>query len=376
MEQTEKEKRGRRQDQRLKPYLLLQILMRETDGDTVLSGKALEKKLSAWGIEGERHGIYLDIRAINKASWLVRHPDKTIEDAAEAMKRDTFDREKVILYDESKKGFYFQPKGYTTEEIHLLAESVYTAKFLTQKNSDDLTAFLCGFVSKRKAAEIRHDVLLTDRVRTNNKKVLDNIRTINIAMEDKPKEGITPQKIAFKYLSYNLDGEQVKRQNGEPFIVSPYKLLINEGNYYLLAFGEKKQKMLTFRVDRMESVKLTGTPREGKDAFASINLKDYTKRTFSMYEGTQRRVTILFIKSLLNAVYERFGKEGAVYTNTDAHHFTLTTEVKITPQFFGWLLGFGTGAILLGDEETLRRFTAYLNDIQKAYRRRAASKPK
>ena len=376
MGQTETEKGGRRQDQRLKAYLVLQILMRETDSENVLSGESIGRKLSGWGINGESHSIYKDIKAINKASWLLRHPDKTIEDAAEAMERDKYGKERIILYDESKKGFYYQPKGYSAEEIHLLVESVYTAKFLTQKNTDDLTAFLCGFVSKRKAAEIRHDVLLTDRVRTNNKKVLENIHTINIAMENKPKEGITPQKIEFKYLKYNLNGEQVERRKGEPFIVSPYKLLINEGNYYLLAYVDKTQRIQTFRIDKMDSVRLKGEPREGKEAFAAINLKDYTKRTFSMYEGKQRRVTILFINSLLDAVYERFGKEGATYINIDAHHFKLIAEVKTTPQFFGWLLGFGTGAKLLGDEETLQRFTAYLDSIHKVYHPSAASKPK
>ena len=358
---------GRKQNQRLKPYLILQILMRETDSDHTLSANELGEKLSDWGVEGERHSIYLDVKAINEANWLLRHRDKSIDDAVEAIKNDKYGKEKIILYDESKKGFYLQPKGYTSEEIHLLAESVYTAKFLTRKNCDDMTEFLCGYVSKYQAADIRHDVLLTDRVRTNNKKVLDNIRAINIAMEDNPKEGQTPQKISFKYLSYNLNGEQVKRGKGDPFIVSPYKLLINDGNYYLLAYVSGKQRMQTFRVDRMDGVSLTGEPREGKEAFAAINLKDYTKRTFSMFEGEQRRVTIRFTNSMLNTVFERFGKDGAVYTNTDAHHFTLTTEVKISPQFFGWLLGLGTSAKLLGDKETVEKFTAYIDKIRKAY---------
>ena len=46
----------------------------------------------------------------------------------------------------------------------------------------------------------------------------------------------TPQKISFKYLKYTLqDGvTQVERRKGAAYKVSPYKLLINEGNYYLL----------------------------------------------------------------------------------------------------------------------------------------------
>lgn len=67
----------------------------------------------------------------------------------------------------------------------------------------------------------------------------------------------TPQKITFKYLKYTLQnkGEQVERRKGATYKVSPYKLLINEGNYYLLAFDDKAQDMRTYRIDRMKESK-------------------------------------------------------------------------------------------------------------------------
>jgi len=46
-----------------------------------------------------------------------------------------------------------------------------------------------------------------------------------------------PCKVSFHYLKYEINNlkTQVERRKGKPYIVSPYKLLINEGNYYLLA---------------------------------------------------------------------------------------------------------------------------------------------
>lgn len=47
----------------------------------------------------------------------------------------------------------------------------------------------------------------------------------------------------------------------------------------------------------MKDVRFTSEPREGKEAFAAIDLKTYTKRVFSMFGGKQERVVIRFINA-------------------------------------------------------------------------------
>ena len=151
-------------------------------------------------------------------------------------------------------------------DIKLLAECVYSAKFVAEGQAKRLVDVVCDFVSEAEAEKIRHDAFLTDRIKTNNKSVLFNISTINEAMSDKVEgQPHIPEKITFKYLKYSIDDlkSQVERRHGEKYKVSPYKLLINDANYYLLAFDDKKQKMMTYRVDRMKDVSFTGEAREG-----------------------------------------------------------------------------------------------------------------
>ena len=153
------------------------------------------------------------------------------------------------------------------------------------------------------------------------------------------------------------------------YTVSPYKLLINDGNYYLLAFDDYAQDMRTYRVDRMKGVALTGDPREGKEAFAAIDLKTYTKRVFSMFGGKQERVTIRFINPLLDAVVDRFGndKSSVQYAKVDDSHFSVTTQVEISDQFFGWVLGFGKKAKILEPASVVDKFAAYLDKVREMY---------
>ena len=161
--------------------------------------------------------------------------------------------------------------------------------------------------------------------------------------------------------------KQVERRHGARYTLSPFRLLINDGNYYLLAFDDYSQEMRTYRVDRMKDICFTGEPRDGEEVFKQIDLKTYTKRVFSMYGGEQRLVEIRFINPLLDAVVDRFGTKDVQYAKVDDTHFSVTAKVEISDQFFGWILGFGSKAKLLYPDDVIVRFTTYLDGIRGIY---------
>jgi predicted DNA-binding transcriptional regulator YafY len=153
----------------------------------------------------------------------------------------------------------------------------------------------------------------------------------------------------------------------QKYVVSPYHLLINEGNYYLLCFDDKYQNLRVYRVDRMQNLSLTGIPRVGEDQFRSIDVANYTKRVFSMYGGTPEHVTIRFINTLLDTVIDRFGIRGAIYSKIDDKHFTVTVPVEVSDQFFGWLCGFGKRVKILSPETVVDRFEKHLAGMHELY---------
>lgn len=362
--------KGKRDHQKLKPYLVLQLLMKHSDENHPLSADKIIDLLSDYGIAAERRSIYRDIADINKAMWAMEN-ECSMEEAEEAIE----DKEnRIIVYRASKEnpGFYVRQRQYDLDDIRLLAESVYTARFLSKGQSDRLAKVLCGLVSEYQADTIQHDAHVVDRIQTNNRSVLQNIHKIKQAMSPNVEgKRHIPEKIRFHYLSYMLNDLEhpAARRKGAFFVVSPYKLLINESNYYLLAFDEKSQKMKTYRVDRMRDVDTTGEPREGAEAFSAIDMKRYTQRVFSMYGGRQERVTIRFINPLLDAALDRFGSDTQYvrYAKYDDRHFTVTTDIEISDQFFGWLLGFGTKAKLIGPDPLVDQFRRYLTRIMERY---------
>lgn len=365
--------RGKQNNQKLKPYLVLQYLLKNTDEDHLVSAYDIIDHLEQCGITAERRSIYRDIDDINKIMWLVenRENDEELDifDAEEAISADDSDEEKIVVYDKKRKGFYVRQRHYDMNDVRLLAECVYSAKFLSEGQAKRLANVVCDLVSGYQAEKIRHDAFLTDRVKTPNKSVLNNIAIINDAMSNRLDGEIhEPEKISFQYLKYSIKnvGQQVERHKGLKYTVSPYKLLINDSNYYLLAFDDYSQAMRTYRVDRMKNVSFTGVPRDGECVFREIDLKSYTKRAFSMFGGEEIMVRLAFDDSLLDAVVEKFGTD-AIYVKTDDKHFEIHAKVAISEQFFGWILGFGEKVKLIAPDDALERFKAYIDNIRNMY---------
>lgn len=262
-------------------------------------------------------------------------------------------------------------RQFDFDELRLLAECVYSAKFISESQAKNLVETLAEFCSRYQAEELISEVFLCDRVKSNQKGTMSIISKINSAMAKKQDgKPHTPQKITFKYLKYTINDihSQVERKKGNIYKVSPFKLLINEGNYYLLSFDGDKQDLRTYRIDRMKDVKIIDEPIEGEDVFSTIDLKNYTRKVFSMYGGTEERVKIRFINPLLDTVIERFGTNSDVfYMPKDKNHFCVVANVEISDQFFGWICGFGKRAKIESPSNVVEQMKTYISNIKNLY---------
>ena len=370
MDAGKKDERGKKFHQKVKPYVVLQYLLKYTDENHVESGEAIAEAIKEnYKLSAERRSIYRDIKEINAVALMLEE-GCSFDEAFEMLEKDPSDDLRLVVYDPTQKGFYVRQRQYDLNDIRLLAECVYSAKFVSEGQAKRLVNALCGMVSEHQAERIKHDAFLTDRVKTNNRSVLNSIDTINQAMSRRMNgQPHKPEKVRFKYLKHEISNvsKEVERRHGGDYIISPFALVINDGNYYLLAYDGKKKDMRTFRLDRMKDVGLTGIPREGEDVFAKLDMNTYCQRRFGMYSGTQRVVTIRFIPPLLDTAVERFGTKDAMYFRPDNRYYAVRANVQISDQFFGWLLGFGNRMKIIAPPEVVEQFTAYLDKVRGMY---------
>lgn len=211
---------GRKANQKMKPYLVMEYLMRNTDENHAAPADAIVEYLrDDLGIDAERRSIYRDIEEINKALWLLENEnnDVTIFDAEEAVEDDENDAEKFIVYDKHLKGFRVIRRKYELSDIRLMAECIYASRYISQSEAERLVDIIKGFVSEEQSREIRTDALVTARQRTLNKSTLRNVSTIYDAMSKMIEgEKHIPEKISFQYLKYTIDNleKQTERRKG------------------------------------------------------------------------------------------------------------------------------------------------------------------
>ena len=370
---------GKKPYQRLKPYIIYDYLMHNSDEAHTIKISSSRKEsdeedtsiqtyLETLDISSERRSIYKDIEEMNQMLLVLEGKASTMEAAAVKCLEE---KNCAIRYNAKTRGYYVHKRKYSLENIRLMAECVYTSKFIDEDKSDDLIDILMQHVSIYEAEKIQHDAYLTDRVRTDNTSTYDNVQTISGAMSKtlNGKKHI-PEKIKFKYLKYNIKNmsTRVERRGGEDYTVSPFCLMINDGNYYLLARDDKNGKMLTFRVDRMRNIRLTNLPREGEEEFKSVRLSDYAKEHFSMFNGQEEHVCIRFLAYLLDAVVDRFGTRGVVYSrDEDERYLRATFKVAVNDPFFAWVFGFGKRMTIVSPSHVVEKYKKKLEDIHSKY---------
>ena len=91
----------------------------------------------------------------------------------------------------------------------------------------------------------------------------------------------------FKYFHYDREKKKWYSHNNEAYVVSPFGLLWNDGNYYLYAYDGEKFRH--FRVDRMEHITVYPEPREGAGAVQARRFERTIKsEVFHMFTGAKK----------------------------------------------------------------------------------------
>lgn len=252
------------------------------------------------------------------------------------------------------KVYHIGARLFELAELKMLVDAVSSSRFITMGKSEMLISKLAKLTNEQNRAALTARIFTADRIKTSNTVVFHTTDTICRAMED-------GKKIRFHYWNYNPQKEHILRHDGEWFIASPYALIWDDERYYLAAYSDFREKVVTFRVDRMCDVEITEEAAVRDDSF---NAGEFAKTTFKMMDEDlpDSKVTLICDNQFMQNVVDRFGEEIET-TVLDDSTFRASVTVRPSKTFFSWVVGFCGGIRIAGPSEVKTRFEETLRMV-------------
>ena len=323
-------------NQKLKLLYLIKIFTEDTDDRHALTLPQIAQKLDAYGISAERKTLYQDFGLLRDFG---------------------FD----IIGQQVGRNYYYHigNRRFELPELKLLVDSVQSAKFITDKKSNTLIRKLEGMVSKYEARQLQRQVIISGRIKAMNESIYFNV--------DKMHEAIgTDRRIRFKYFRWNTDKEMELRKNGAWYQVSPWALMWDDENYYLVGYDAEDGKIKHYRMDKMWRISVVDKKREGREQFKAFNMPRYTKSLFGMFGGEEVKVTLEAENGMVGILIDRFGKDIPIQP-VDAEHFRTSVVVAVSSQFLGWIMALGDGVRITGPDKVVDRMKEEIRRISQMY---------
>lgn len=327
---------ARSSSQKLKIIYIMNFLLKNSDEDHVVTTSQLIAHLRSLSIPAERKSIYSDIEAL----------------------RD-FGLDIIQVSTGSTHGYYVASREFELPELKLLVDSVQSSKFITHKKTLSLIKKIEKLASVHSAQLLNRQVYVKNRIKTMNESIYYNVDEIHSGISSN-------RKIRFRYFEYTVTKERHYRHDGAFYVVSPFAMTWDDENYYLVAYDSAAEKIKHYRVDKMEQISVLDEPRDGQEVYASLDMALYSRKTFGMFTGEETNVHLRFENHLVGAVLDRLGRD--VFLVADgADHFTVHTDVVVSPQFFAWVLGFGASAQILGPERVVQGIRQHIASVAALY---------
>jgi predicted DNA-binding transcriptional regulator YafY len=323
--------------QKLKILYISDYLTKNSDEEHPVSVSRIIAYLDSVGISAERKSIYDDIEALREYGLDV-----------------------IQTGSGKSSGYYVGSREFELPELKLLVDSVQSAKFITQKKTVSLIKKLENLTSVNNARALSRQVYVQNRAKAMNESIYYNVDTLHTAIGEN-------SRIRFHYFEYTVEKKRRFRRDGGFYEISPFALTWEDENYYLIGYDSEAKILKHFRVDKMTDISLTGEPRDGTEVYAGLDMAAYAKKVFGMFSGDQVPVKMRFENRLIGAVMDKLGQEIMPAADGDGH-FTVRADVAVSPQFFGWICGFGAQAEILDPPAVVEQFREHINGIAGMYK--------
>lgn len=265
-----------------------------------------------------------------------------------------------IEYVESTQNkYYYNGRPFEVSELKIIIDALCSAKFITERFSDELIAKLLTLTTEENARQLRRHISIESQVKSDNRFGYYSVDVINTAIDLK-------RKISFRYTDFDINKHRYVANNGLPYTISPYELTWDGNYYYVRGFCDERQAMRTFRLDRLEDqpALLNEVAVSAPDTYNPV---EYKKAVFRMFDTDEpKEVELLCHVSMMKYLIDNFGLDFKTEVFAE-ELFKAKVKVCTSSTFYRWVFGFGEKIQITGPASVVDDYKAMLQAAVNQY---------
>lgn len=279
---------------------ILNVLKKYSDGEHMLSATEIGRKIK------EIYDVEIDSRTIRRNINLLKY------------KLD-YD---ISTRDENGKGYYITRNpdtDFEPGEIRAIIDTFSYADYIVPAVAKNIIKKCKDMQNIYENEKLNNYQIFSNNTKTENMEVIKNIEDISEAIQNL-------NKIQFEYWKYGMEKNLEKVIVSKPK-VSPYALVYNKQEFYLIAIKQGYDKFYYYRLDRIKNLKKLDEKRTIKKT--NTQIKEFAESTVEMFGGKKEEVEAICNIILLDTVLDQFGKNITIEKiNGDEENFKLILDTN------------------------------------------------
>lgn len=262
------------------PIYILNVLKKYSDEEHKLSAAEIQRKVK------EIYKVDIDPRTIRRNINLLKF-------------KLEYD---ISTRDENGHGYYINRNPETDfepGEVRAIIDTFSYANYIVPSISKTIIQKCKNMQNIYENRKLRDYKIYANDTKTDNMEVIKNIEDISEAIQNL-------NKIEFEYWKYTMD-EKIKKVIVSTPKVTPYALVYNKQEFYMIGIKEGQDHFYNYRIDRIKNLKQLKEKRTISKT--SKEIKEYAESLVEMFGGEKEEIVVICKDVLLDTVFEDFGKE-------------------------------------------------------------------
>ena len=262
---------------------ILNILKKYTDEDHMFSATEIQLKIK------EIYNVEIDTRTIRRNINLLKY-------------KLNYD---ISTRDDNKKGYYLNrdpETDFEPGEIRAIIDNFSYANYIVPSVAKNIIKKCKNIQTVYENDKIKDYQIYANDSKTENVEVIKNIEDISESIYQH-------KKVKFEYWKYVITNKQEKKIVSTP-IVSPFAIVYNKQEFYLIGVKEGKNRFYNYRLDRIKNIQILDNKITIKKKKSEI--QDFAESSIEMFGGKKEEIEAICHIWLLDTIFDTFGRNVTI----------------------------------------------------------------